>query len=258
LKTALGSISAIVITRNEESNIAACLASLSWVDEIIVVDSGSTDKTVSIAKRFTKRVFPRAWEGFGAARNFAIAKATSDWILWVDADERVTTDLLTEIQAVIHGGAQANAYSLPRKANFLGRWILHCGWYPGRVVRLFRKGTGRFTEHRVHERLEVQGHVGQLRSDLLHFTDPNLFHYFEKFNRYTSLAAEELVADGKAFGLWQLVAKPWWMFIRMFILRRGYLDGVQGFILCVVSACYVFTKYAKLWERQSKGATNHE
>ncbi len=251
-------ISSIVITHNEEMNIAACLSSLRWVGEIVVVDSGSTDKTLAIAKQYTKKVYPRAWEGFGAARNYALSKATGDWILWLDADERVTTELRTEIESVLSKKPSVSGFSVPRKANFLGHWILHCGWYPGRSVRLFRKANARFTLQRVHEQLEVSGEVQPLASDLLHYTDPNLVHYFEKFNRYTSLAVEELASDGRQFHLWQLLVKPPWTFVRMYIFRRGFLDGIPGFILCVLSAHYVFTKYAKLWEKQSSGDANHE
>lgn len=245
-----GSVSVIVITKNEEKNIIECLSSVKWADEIVVVDAGSTDSTVQKVRKFTRKVFVRPWVGYGAAKNFALQRAKSEWILWIDADERVTDSLRDEIRGIV-GSAHAffNAYTVPRKANFLGRWILHCGWYPGRVTRLFRKGTGRFTEAKVHERLMIRGEEGQLISDLLHYTDPTLVGYFEKFNKYTTLASEELVESGRRFSLGQITFRPAWMFIKMYFLKRGFLDGVQGFILCVLSASYVFTKYAKLWEK---------
>lgn len=248
----MSSLSVIVITKNEEHNIRACLESVNWADEILIVDAGSTDATVQLAKHFTQKIFARPWEGYGAARNFALTQATSDWILWLDADERVSLTLAEEIKATLAtSDPSITAYTVPRRAYFLGRWIKHCGWYPSRVVRLFRRGTGTFSEHKVHEQLIVTGPEGELRSDLIHFTDPNLAHYVEKFNRYTSLASEELTIQKQQFHLSQLLLRPPWVFIKMYIVRLGFLDGIQGLILCVLSACYVFTKYAKLWERSN-------
>lgn len=243
-------MSVIVITKNEEENIALCLPTVSWANEIVVVDAGSTDGTVGEAKRFTEKVFVRPWEGYGAAKNLALSHCKSEWVLWIDADERVSEALQQEILGVVaSNNGKFSAYTIPRKANFLGRWILHCGWYPGRVTRLFRRGCGRFTEAKVHERLEVDGLAGDLTSDLLHYTDPSLSHYFEKFNKYTSLAAEELAGDQRSFNIGHVTIRPIWTFIRMYFVKLGFLDGLQGFILCVLSSCYVFTKYAKLWEQ---------
>jgi glycosyltransferase involved in cell wall biosynthesis len=248
----LNTISIILITKNEEQNIRKCLSTVVWADEIIVVDAGSSDATVTKAKELTEKVYVRPWEGYGAAKNFALSKVTSDWIFWIDADERVSDALRDEIRQVLATKDQkAVAFSVPRKANFLGRWILHCGWYPGRVIRLFKRGSGRFTESRVHERLEVEGDEGKLISDLLHYTDPTLSHYFEKLNKYTSLGAEELVDERRSFRVSQITIRPLFTFIRMYFLKLGFLDGLPGFILCVLSSCYVFAKYAKLWERRS-------
>ncbi len=245
----VGKLSVIVITRNEERNLAECLSTAEWADEIVVVDSASEDKTVEIARRFTKKVYARPWEGYAAAKNFALKKCTGDWVLWIDADERLTKELVDEIQAKVSKEDEPLvAFEFPRKAYFLGRWIKHCGWYPGYVVRLFRRNAGLFSDSKVHEYLEVNGKVGRLQHDLLHYTDPNLWHYFEKFNRYTTLAAEGLADGGSRFRLSQLLVHPGWVFIRMYIIKRGFLDGVEGFILSVLSSCYVFTKYAKLWE----------
>jgi glycosyltransferase involved in cell wall biosynthesis len=242
-------LSVIVITKNEEGNIGGCLESVKWASEVVVVDGGSTDKTVEMATALGAKVFVRPWEGYGAAKNFALTQCSGQWILWLDADERVTKDLAEEIQALVHQGDSAFAgYNVSRKAFFLGRWIKHCGWYPGYVVRLFRRQAGKFTEEKVHERLEVSGRIGRLQSHLLHYTDPSLSHYFAKFNKYTSLAAEELTHQGQRFEIGQLIVRPIWVFFKMYVIRRGFLDGIQGFILCVLSSCYVFTKYAKLWE----------
>ena len=248
----MSKLSVIVITRNEEPNIVDCLESVRWADEIVVVDGESEDKTAELARRFTEKVFVRRWEGYGASKNFALQHCTSDWVFWLDADERVTKDLRSEIQFVVDQGVtSAVGYEFPRKAFFLGKWIRHCGWYPGYVIRLFKRGSGHFSDHKVHEKLEIDGKVEKLRSDLLHYTDPNLRHYFEKFNRYTTLAAEELSGGGARFGVGQLVFRPAWVFVRMYFVKLGFLDGIQGFILSVLSACYVFTKYAKLWEVSS-------
>ncbi len=245
----MSSLSVIVITKNEEGNIRECLESVRWASEVVVVDGGSVDSTVEIATSMGAKVHIRPWEGYGAAKNFALSQCTGAWVLWLDADERVTDSLAGEMQSIVGKGVGDFAgYEVARRAYFLNRWIKHCGWYPGYVLRLFKRETGRFTEDRVHERLEVRGIVGHLQSDLLHYTDPNLHHYFEKFNRYTSLGAEEMVDKGKNFGIADLIFRPIWVFIRMYMIRRGFLDGIQGFILCVLSAAYVFTKYAKLWE----------
>jgi len=244
----LSTLAVIVITKNEEQNIDACLESVRWADEIIVVDGGSSDRTVELARSKGAKVFERKWDGYGAAKNFGLSQCTSEWVLWLDADERVTEPLGEEIRTVVRSNSSFNGYEFPRRSNFLGKWIRHCGWYPGYVLRLFRRASGRFTEQRVHERLVVEGSVGRLRNDLLHFTDPSLSHYFEKFNRYTTLAAEELASNDGRFRFSQVLIRPPWVFIRMYFLRAGFLDGFAGFVLCLLSSFYVFVKYAKLWE----------
>lgn len=248
----MATLSVIVITKNEEHNITDCLESVKWADELIVVDDNSEDKTVEIARRFTGRVYVKPWEGFAAAKNFGLQQCTGDWVLWLDADERVSIELRKLVQAVLNQGVTGFVgYEVSRKAFFLGKWIKHCGWYPGYVLRLFRRESGHWSDKKVHEHLDLEGKVGRLNADLLHYTDPNLWHYFDKFNRYTTLAAEDLVAKGSGFRLSQVTLRPAWFFFRMYILKMGFLDGVHGFILCVLSSCYVFTKYAKLWELTS-------
>ncbi len=245
----MATLSVITLAHNEERNIVDCLTSVRWADELLVVDSGSIDKTVELARNFTSKIFTITWEGYGEAKNFALRQAGCDWILWLDADERVTDELAAEIKAVItSNSAGCDAYSVPRRAFFLGKWIRHCGWYPGRVTRLFRRSKGKFSEHRVHEQLLIDGTLGEMQHDILHYTDPSLDHYFTKFNRYTTLAAEEMKSTGRPFSVYDLLVRPPFLFFKMYILRLGFLDGIQGFILCVVSSAYVFTKYAKLWE----------
>lgn len=249
----MASLSAIVITGNEERNMRDCLESIRWVDEIVVVDSASIDRTVEIAREYTQKVFIKQWQGYAAAKSFALQQCTSDWVIWLDADERVTKELAQEIQVTL--GQEVvpyNGFEFPRKAFFLGRWIRHCGWYPGYVVRLFKRTEASFSDTKVHERLLVQGRVGRLNSAILHYTDPNLRHYFDKLNSYTTLAAEDLNLNGEKGSLWSLIVRPGWVFIKMYVLKRGFLDGREGFILSVLSAGYVFTKYAKLWEITSQ------
>ena len=244
-------LSVIVITRNEERNIVACLESVTWADDIIIVDAQSGDATATLARQFTQKIFVEPWKSFSEAKTFAVAKSRHDWVLWLDADERVTPTLAAEIQSLLESSPTQAAYSVARRAYFLGRWIRHSGWYPGRVPRLFRKDRALFSPAAVHEGLIVQGAVGELRNDLLHFTDPNLYHYLAKLNRYTTLASKESFDSGKRFRRIDLFVRPPWLFVKMYIVRLGFLDGVPGLLLALLSSAYVFTKYAKLWEAWS-------
>jgi glycosyltransferase involved in cell wall biosynthesis len=241
-------LSVVVITRNEERNIVACLEGVRWADEIILVDSDSKDATTTLARQFGAKIFVQPWKGFAEAKTFAVSQSRNQWILWLDADERVTPELGQEIRGVLNENTAKAAYSVARRAYFLGRWMRHSGWYPGRVARLFDKNRATFSAVAVHEGLEVRGEVGELQNDLLHFTDPNLYHYLAKFNRYTSLASEESFAAMKRFRLVDVLLRPPWSFLKMYILKLGFLDGVQGLLLALFSSAYVFTKYAKLWE----------
>ncbi len=243
-------LSVIVITRNEEKNIAECLGSVRWAREIVVVDSQSTDRTVECARQFTEKIHVTAWLGYAAAKKFALAHCTQDWVFWLDADERVPAELAEEIREIVRSSPPvAEGYEVARRAFFLGRWIRHCGWYPGYVARLFRRGHVEFSASSVHEEAIIRGRVGRLQHDLLHFTDTTLYHYFSKFNRYTSLGADEMSSDGRSFALWDLLVRPPFLFFKMYVLRRGFMDGMHGLILSLVSAAYVFCKYAKLRER---------
>jgi glycosyltransferase involved in cell wall biosynthesis len=249
----MSKISAIVITLNEENNIAACLESLRWVDEIVVMDSGSRDKTQEIARTFTPMVFETGWQGYGETKNLAMSKASGDWILCVDADERVTPQLARDIRnrLKVDGGRFAG-YEMARLAFILNRPLRHGGWYPGYVIRLFKREAGRFSVLAVHEGVVLEGSQSRLKGDLLHDTDPTLDHYLEKMNRYTTLAADELCKKGKRTGLFDLLIRPQGTFFKMFFLKVGFRDGVPGFLVALLSAFHVFTKYAKLWERSGK------
>ena len=249
----MATLSVVTLTKNEARNITECLESVRWADELIIIDSGSSDDTLELARRYTSNVLSIEWKGYGAARNLGIERAKGDWVLWLDADERVTPELAQDIRALLVGGGQRYAgFDIARRAYFLGRWIKHSGWYPSRVTRLFLRSRARFSETRVHEQLMIDGDVGRMPHDLIHYTDPDLEHYFAKFNRYTSLAAEDMRAAGRSFALSDLLIRPAFQFFKMYFLRRGFLDGMQGFILCIASSAYVFTKYAKLWELQKK------
>ncbi len=249
-------LSAIVITKNEAHNLRECLSSLNWVQEIIVVDAESDDATAELGREFTDKVFVRPWQGYAPAKNFALAQCTGDWVLWIDADERVTPELREEICELLSKPPACEGYEIPRLANFLGKWIMHGGWYPGYVLRLFQREGARFNERTVHEGVTLKGKIGRLQNHLLHYTDPNLEHYLEKFNRYTSLAAKELQRQGRKFHGWDLLLRPGWFFLRMYVFKTGFLDGMAGFILARLSAAYVFTKYAKLWEIEN--CDNHD
>ncbi len=242
-------LSAIVITQNEERNIVDCLQSITWADEIVVVDARSTDRTVELAMQFTPKVYVTDWLGYGPAKNFALERSTNGWVLWLDADERVTPELAEEIQTIVSSDSKGcNGYDVARKAYFLGKWIRHCGWYPGYVIRLFRRGSARFSSSNVHEKIETDGQIGRLENDLIHHTDENLFHYFAKFNRYTTLAAKDVAAAHRTFSLYDVMVRPSYLFCKMYLLRLGFLDGIHGLVLSLLSAAYVFTKYAKVWE----------
>ncbi len=243
------SLSVIVITRNEEANLRRCLESVKFVDQVVVVDSGSTDGTVTIARSFNAEVHQIAWTGFGNAKQFALSKATCEWVLSIDADEEVSVDLTAEIKRTITQADSVAGYEMPRLTNFLGKWIYHSGWYPDRVLRLFRRTSGRFTPDIVHERVIVDGRVGRCTGHLLHYSYPSLEVYFEKFNRYTTEGAELEASRGKTAGLLDLTIRPGVAFFKHYISKAGFLDGIEGLVISVLSAVAVFVKYAKLRDR---------
>jgi glycosyltransferase involved in cell wall biosynthesis len=248
-------ISSIVIAKNEEANIRRCIESQrSCIDEIVlIVDEESTDKTYEIATCYSNvKVSVAKWKGYSETKKDAILLTTNDWILWIDADEAITRELKEEIIQLKNSAPSYSAYSIPRKANFLGKWIKHSGWYPGRVTRLFNKNHASFNSQKVHEDLKVSGETGQLNSDIEHYTDPSVSHYFMKFNNYTTLAANDLVEKGRVFHLSDLIIRPIVIFIKMYFVKLGFLDGIQGIILAIFSSAYVFTKYSKFWELTRK------
>ena len=243
----MSKISAVVITYNEEKNIRRCLESLSWADEIVVVDSYSQDRTKEIASFFTDKIFDVEWQGFGKKKEFAREKASFDWVLSIDADEKVPDQLKEEIKSIVEKDESLDGYYIPRRSNFLGKWIRHGGWYPDYVLRLFRKNKARFAQSLVHEKLILNGEVGFLENVLLHYTDPDIPHYLSKMDKYTTLGAKKLLDEGKTTTLFDLLLRPPAIFFKMFILKRGFLDGWHGFLLASFSSFHVLVKYAKLW-----------
>ncbi len=248
-------LSSIIIAKNEEANIGRCIESqLNCVDEIVVlIDDRTTDATEDIVKNFSGVKYELVkWAGFSGTKKHALSITTNDWVLWIDADEVITPELSGEICEFKKSTHEYTAYSVPRKANFLGRWIMHSGWYPGRVTRLFDKRHVTFNNNDVHESLSVKGETGNLKNDIQHYTYPTIKHYFEKYNNYTTLAAEELFKKGKKASVSDIVLRPVFIFLKMYVLKAGFLDGLQGLILAVFSSSYVFTKYCKLWELNGK------
>jgi glycosyltransferase involved in cell wall biosynthesis len=240
-------ISATVIVKNEEKNISGCLKSLDFADEIVVVDSGSSDRTKEICCRYPNvRFYERTWEGFGRQKNIAANLATNDWILNVDADERVTAEMLSAIRSADY--LQYTGFRVARKNYFAGRWVRYCGWYPDYNLRFYDRMRGRFSDRSVHEAVECDGPVGILQGDLLHYTYEGISDYLQRMERYSSLAAGEIVARGKVPGWPALAGRPLFTFFKMFLLKRGFLEGYPGFQLSVLYACYTFVKYAKARE----------
>lgn len=238
-------ISATIITYNEERNIARAIESLRCADEIVVVDSGSSDRTVEIAEKLGARVIERNWVGYSDQKNWAATQASHDWILSLDADEALSEMLEAEIWQLKKRGPAADAYTMPRLAQYLGRWILHSGWYPDRKLRLYDRRKAKWVGAYVHEGLEVTGKVEEFEGALLHFTCQSLSEHLRTMDRYTTLAAEQLATQKTRISVATLIWKPWWEFFRTYILKRGVLDGVEGLALAWMAAMYVFLKYAK-------------
>lgn len=240
-------LSVIIITKNEQAHLAECIASVNFADEIIVLDSGSTDDTCAIARRMGAQVYHTThWPGFGPQKNKALDLATKEWVLSIDADERVPAELAREIQAVL-AQAEADAYSVARLSCFGERWIRHSGWWPDRLVRLFKREKGRFKDVAVHESVLVEGDTKALKGHLVHYPYSDLESLMEKTNRYSSAAALALHKKGTKISLLGIGAKAFWTFIRIYILRRGFLDGKEGFILAGIAASGSFLRYSKLW-----------
>jgi len=241
-------VSVAIVTLNEEAEIGPCLESVSWADEVIVVDAHSSDRTVEIAKKYTNNVILRDWRGYADQKNWAADQTRHDWILSLDADERITPSLQEEIKKVIASPPNCAGYYVPRKNFFLGRWIRHGGWSPDYTLRLFAKKTGRFGDRAVHEAVRVDGPTKYLENPIEHYTYRSLEAYHTRAGRYSALAAYEMKKEGKRFRLMDLCLRPLWTFLRMYLIRQGFRDGAEGLILAALYGHYTFLKYAKLWE----------
>lgn len=240
-------LSVVIIAKNEEPGIRRCLESVMWADEVIMLDSGSTDRTVEISQELGARVSVTAdWPGFGPQKNRALERATGDWVLSLDADEWVTPELRDEILNVISRADETVAFRIPRLSSFCGRFMRHSGWWPDYVTRLFRRGAARFSDDVVHEHVIVEGKTGTLRERIMHETFVDLDELLQKMNNYSSLAAQEMRGGGRKAGLAGAVLRGLWAFIRTYLLRGGILDGREGFMLAVATAEGTYYRYAKL------------
>lgn len=248
-------LSVVLITRNEIHNIGACLRSVAFADEVVVVDSGSSDGTVEAARAAGARVLVTPdWPGFGPQKARALAEATGDWVFSIDADEQVTPELAQAIQAAIHSGKH-DAYEVNRRSNYCGQYMAHSGWYPDRVLRLFRRGTARFSDDLVHERVIAPGPMGRLAGDLLHNSMPHFESVIDKLDRYSTAGAVALMRKGVRGSLAKALGHGWWAFMRTYVLKLGFLDGRLGLALAISNAEGTYYRYMKLWLLQRKEGT---
>jgi glycosyltransferase involved in cell wall biosynthesis len=254
----MAEVSVAVIALNEEERIRACLESVGWADEVVVVDSGSSDKTAEIAREFTERVLFRAWAGYGAQKNFALAQCRGEWVLALDADERVPDALREEILTVLASDPPVVGFFVPRQNFFQGRWIRYGGWYPDYQLRLFRRGHGAFTESAVHESVRVDGPTARLRNALVHQSYRGVEDFLARSSRYAELAAHELAAAGRGGSAVDLLVRPVWRFLRMYVVQLGLLDGWRGLVLAALYAQYVFVRAARVRELLASGTARPE
>jgi glycosyltransferase involved in cell wall biosynthesis len=246
-------LSVTVITKNEATDIGPALGSVAWADEIVVVDSESTDATVAIARGFTSRVVVRPWPGYVAQKNYAASLASHDWILSLDADERVTPALADEIRATLATDPPHAAFRIPRVTWHLGRWIRSTDWYPDHQTRLYDRRAAEWTGRHVHEAVVVRGTRGELRHELQHYAYRDIADHLETMDRYTTYAARQMHEAGRRAGLLQVAGHPPLAFLRNYIARGGIRDGAPGFIISAMNAYYVFLKFSKLWELERRG-----
>ena len=246
-------LAAVVITYNAERGIVRCLESLSFCEEVVVVDSGSEDRTRELAGRFTRKVFLQPWQGYAQQKNYANGLTDCDWVLSLDADEEVSDQLRSEIIEVFRAPIAPAAFSMPRKAFHLGRWILHGTWYPNRQVRLFRKSAGHWIGPEVHERWTTQGEIGRLEGHILHYSYTGVADQWARAHLYASLTAARLHREGQRFSFSQLLVAPLQRFVWGYVLKRGFLDGYPGL---VISACEAYTVFLGWYQlRRSIGGT---
>ena len=241
-------VSVVVITKNEEANIADCLKSAAWADEIIVVDDNSSDDTVAIAKKFTDKVFSRKMDVEGIHRNYAYSLAKNDWALSLDADERISQELKTELEELFKKPLEHKAYTIPIKTYIGRRWIRYAGWYPAPKVRLFDKGRFKYEEVEVHPRVFIDGSCGHLNNDIVHYSYGDFHDFFESLNNQTTQEAKKWFKEKRKIGPFKMLRKFADRFLKAYILKKGYKDGFLGFVVSCAGGLYQFLSYAKYWE----------
>lgn len=240
-------LSITIITKNEVNRVEACLRSVTWADEIIVLDSGSTDDTVVLCKKYTDQVFVTDWPGFGPQKNRALEKATGDWILSIDADEQVSDELRHEIRVLVQSNPSCSAYAIPRLSSYLGKILRYGDWENDYCVRLFRRGHAQFTNDIVHEKLQIiNGEIGRLKNPLYHQTFISLEQILKKVNSYSTLSAKAKYSKGQRATLSKAIGHGLWTFFRCYVLKRGFLDGREGFMLAVSNAEGTYYRYIKM------------
>lgn len=244
-------LSVVIITKNESMHIARCLKSVSWADEIIVLDSGSEDDTVEICRRYTDKVFETDWPGFGIQKQRAVDKASGDWIFSIDADEHVSPELKQEIQQAIQQSDKLG-FEIPRLSSYCGREIRHGGWWPDYVLRLFRHEHGQFTDDLVHEKVTVHGAIGKFSSPLLHDSYVNLEEVLKKVDQYSTLGAQKLHKAGVRSCIGKAIINSFWMFFRTYVIKAAFLDGRQGLMMSISNAEATYYKHVKLLEIQNR------
>lgn len=246
-------ISSVIITYNEERNIGDCLESLKWTSEIIIVDAFSSDRTVGIARVYTDKILQREWQGYSQQRNFGLSQASNEWVLFIDADERLSNALSYEIiEAITNDSGLYDGYYMPRQSFYLGRWITHGEWHPDLKLRLIKKDKGRWSGQSVHEIIILNGKARRLKNSIYHYPYVDISHHLEKFNRYSSLFAQDAFKKNEKFKFHQLLWRTFIRFIKAYFLKRGFRDGFAGFVIAVLQSFDVFLRYAKLYELEKK------
>jgi glycosyltransferase involved in cell wall biosynthesis len=247
-------LSVIITTYNEDINIGACIESVSWADEILVVDSFSTDRTVEIIESYPVKLEQREYFGSAAQKNWALDRVEHDWVLIVDADERVPEPLAREILTMLNGDPSEDGFYIRRENLFVDKVIRHSGWSTDRVIRLFRRDKGRYPNRRVHADLTVEGPTPELENPFFHYTFRSFDQYFEKFLNYAEWGAAQAYREGRSVGFLAIAGRPAWRFFRTYVLQLGVLDGFHGLVLCLLQSFGVFLKYARLWEYRVRAA----
>ena len=251
----MNKLSVAIITKNEELNISRCLQSVSWADEIVIVDSGSIDKTKEICQAFDCKFIESEWKGFGKTKQFAVQNTSHDWVLSLDADEVITPELRNEITELLQTNPRYYGYRIKRTSFYLGKQIKHCGWDKDHTLRLFNKYFGAFNDKPVHESVQINGAIGLLRNPMLHYTYPTLEAHFNKMKRYAQIGAEALYQKSRQSSPCTAIFRGCLKFFKMYLLQRGFLDGKHGFLLSYNSGWGVYLKYLLLWEmNQSKSS----